>query len=335
MLLRDKILNMDKKILLIFVLLLISNLALWFILLFYKYEKLLSYDLGDLSNFFTIASALIIFAYLSSKLPKLRSLGNSSLYEIGYLLIVGLVGLVVSYFNGIVNDSIVLEPFISMFNVLAIILIIMIFATRLKSIKAIIRRDYTQNDVFVCLFVFMVLVLLATFLTKNLGHSSANVRSMTVMIAGLFGGPIIGIPTAVVSCILRIGMGGVTSVPCALSTLICGLMASAIYVWNDKRFLATTQSAILMFLFMGFEMLMIVVMEPNSVAVPIVVEIYAPMTFVAVIGIILFKMVIVETREKEEDGPVDVEEELESLKASLKESEERIKVLENELNKEN
>lgn len=329
---RGRIFDLDRKILAIYAILFISNLVLWMLMLDIN-PDITKFNFNDLSHYFTIASALIIFAYISSRLPALRSLGNSSLYEIAYLLIMGLVGLIVSYFNGIVNDSIVLEPFINMFNVLAIILIVMIFATRLKSFKAVIHREHTRNDIIVCMIAFVIMGLLATALTKNLGNSSANVRSMTVMIAGLFGGPMIGIPTAVAASAFRFAIGGPTQVPGALSTLICGVMASAIYVWNGNRFLRTFQSAILMFLFMGFEMLLIALMIPDSIAFPRIMEIYAPMTFVSVIGIILFKMVITETREKGSDDPVDMREELESLKATLKESEEKINALEEELDR--
>ncbi len=294
-------------------------------------EHAIHFNINYVGNYLTIASALIIFAFISSRLPRLRSLGDSSLYEIGYLLIMGLVGLTVSYFNSIVNDTIVLEPFINMFNVLAIILIVMIFSTRLRYIKAMIRRDYSRNDIIVCLIVFLILGVLSTLLTKNLGNSSANVRTMTIVIAGLFGGPAIGIPTAILAGAVRLGMGGSTALPCALSTFICGLIASVIYVWNGNRFLRTTPSAILMFLCMGFEMGMVILMLPNSVAIPMVLDIYAPMTFVSVIGIILFKLVIAETRRKVEDMPVDEKEELENLKKALAEYEERINVLEDQI----
>lgn len=320
-----------RNIRIIYVLLFISNLALWYYIITYNPNHFLTIDFGTLGNYFTIASVLIIFAFISSRLPKLRSLSDSSLYEIAYLLIMGLLSLVISYSNSIVNDSLVLAPFISMFNVLAIILIVMIFATRLKSFKAIIQHDYSRNDVIFCLVAFLIMGILATGLTKNLGHSSANVRTMTVMIAGLFGGPMIGIPTAILASSFRFIIGGPTYIPCSLSTLICGFMAGAIHVWNGKRFLRTTQSAVLMFLFIGFEMLLIILIVPYSVAMPIVLEIYAPMTFVSVIGIILFKLVITEVREKEDDESEDICQELENLKESLAQSEEKIKALEEKL----
>lgn len=330
---KDMILSDKRKRIIVYILLFISNLAFVIFFLVYGPDQAMDLSIRDVGRFFTIVSALIIFAFITSRLPKLRSLGDSSLYEITYLLIMGLVSLTVSYFNGIVNNSIVLEPFISMFNVLAIVLIVMICSTRLKSVKAMIRGDYERKELIVCLIVFLILGVLSTFLTKNLGHSTANVRSMTIMIAGLFGGPIIGIPTALLAAACRLFIGGPTAWPCAISTVICGVIAGAMHVWNGNRFLRTAQSAYLMFLFMGFEMLMILLMVPNSIGIPIVMEIYAPMTFVAVIGIILFKLVIAEIRRKDDDVPIDVETEIKNLKADLKDYEEKIKTLEDEIAK--
>lgn len=86
-----------------------------------------------------------------------------------------------------------------------------------------------------------------------------------------------------------------------------------------------------MFLFIGFEMLMIIVCCGVE-SIPIILNIYAPMAFAAVVGIILFKLVISETRDEESDDDKDPETELEELRTSLKKYEERIEKLEEKLN---
>lgn len=323
--------KLDNKIRLTYLILLIVNVALWVILILDSTKKGFQFSFNDFENYATIASVLIIFGFISSRLPRLRALGDSALYEIGYLLIMGMVGLSVSYFNSIANDFLSLEPFIDMFMILAIVLIILILATRLKFMKALIVRDYTRRDKIFCMIFFLLLGFLATFSSLDYGSYSSNVRTMTVMIAGMFGGPIVGIPTAFLCGGFRLFLGGATDVPCALSTVICGFLSSAIYLWNGKRFLRTHQSAILMFLFMGFEMLMVILYCGLS-SVHIVLNIYAPMSFAAVVGIILFKMVISEARKEESEEDKDPETELEELKTSLKQYEERIQELEEKLN---
>ena len=323
--------KLDNKIKLTYLLLLIVNVALWVIVILESSKNVFQFSISDLENYATIASVLIIFGFISSRLPRLRSLGDSALYEIGYLLIMGMLGLSVSYFNSIANDFLSLEPFVDMFMILAIVLIILILAIRLKFMKSLIVRDYTRRDKIFCMIFFLMLGFLATFMSLDYGSYSSNVRTMTVMMAGMFGGPIVGIPTAFLCGALRLCLGGLTVVPCAISTVICGFLSSAVYIWNGKRFLRTHQSAILMFLFIGFEMLMIIVCCGVE-SIPIILNIYAPMAFAAVVGIILFKLVISETRDEESDDDKDPETELEELKTSLKKYEERIEKLEEKLN---
>ena len=84
-----------------------------------------------------------------------------------------------------------------------------------------------------------------------------------------------------------------------------------------------------MFLLIGLEMLLIILMLPDSIAFAIVYEIYQPVLFTSVIGIVLFKLVIKTPKEKlkqKDDG------EIEKLKELLNKQEERIKLLEDKIN---
>lgn len=327
----NRINKLDNKIKAIFVILLILNVILWIALFTYSFNGNLKFTFSDLEGYATIASVLIIFGFISSRLPKLRALGDSALYEIAYLLIMGLLSLCISYFNSIANDFLLLEPFIDMFMILAIVLIIMILTTKLKWMRALILRDYSHRDQIICMVIFIILGVFSTVAIINYGNFSANVRTMTIMIAGMFGGPIVGIPTAIVAGTARLFVGGKTAVPCAISTYICGFLASAIYLWNGKRFLRTHQAAILMFLFVGVEMLIIFLMNFGTAGSKIVYVLYAPMAFAAVIGIILFRLVIAEARDDESDEDADPETEIKELKNSLKKYEERIQELEEKL----
>ncbi|MBE6505433.1 MAG: hypothetical protein E7Z73_06795, partial [Methanobrevibacter millerae] len=87
------------------------------------------------------------------------------------------------------------------------------------------------------------------------------------------------------------------------------------------------QSAILMFLMVGLEMLIILCFSPSAQTLKLVHEIYPPMLFSSVIGIVLFKLVIKDNEEKAKVKR-DLESEVDELKESLKEQEEKISRLE-------
>jgi two-component system LytT family sensor kinase len=319
--------NLDSRkigIYAIFTALLLVNIVFFYMLISNLHISNDSiYNVEDLG---LILSSIIIFAFISSKLPTLRRLGDSSLYDVTYFLILALITLFISYYNSVINQFMGLGLFLDMFNILAVSLIFMIVAIHLKTFKAIIAGDKSQNKLVFCSLIFSILGILAS-ISLFVSDVPANVRTMTILIGSMFGGPIVGIPSAIISSIFRLSLGGVTAVPCAISTVLCGLIGSTVYILNGKKFLNSSRSAFLMFLIIGLEMFLIILLVPFDTAIPLVCSLYPPMLFGSVIGIVLFKLVIKDSEEKSKVKR-DLESEVDELKLSLKEHEEKISNLE-------
>nr|WP_279383474.1 LytS/YhcK type 5TM receptor domain-containing protein [Methanobacterium formicicum] len=62
----------------------------------------------------------------------------------------------------------------------------------------------------------------------------ANVRDLGPMVAGLIGGPIVGLGAGLIGGLHRLTMGGFTCIPCSLSTILAGVLAGIIYLANKK-----------------------------------------------------------------------------------------------------
>ena len=325
----EKLKSLNKGLLAIFAVLILANL-----IFFIKVASSLSISYNSIDTFEELGmifSSIIIFAFISSRLPKLRRLGDSSLYDVTYFLILALLTLFISYYNSVINEFMSLGSFLDMFNILAVSLIFMILAMQLKVFKAIVAGDKSRRNLIYCMMIFSVLGVLASFSVMSY-IIPANVRTMTILIGSMLGGPIVGIPSAIIAGLFRLSLGGVTAVPCCISTIICGFIGSAVYILNGRRFLSSAKSAILMFLMVGLEMLIIICYSPLSSTLELVQDIYPPMLFGSVIGIILFKMVIKENEEKVKVKR-NLESEVDELKESLKEQEEKISRLEKLLDK--
>ena len=160
-----------------------------------------------------------------------------------------------------------------------------------------------------------------------------NVRCMVVLISGLFGGPLVGIPVGIISGAYRYTLGGTTAIPCAISTVISGIVGSLIFIWNDKKLPRTLESLILAFLFTGFEMFVIVMLTPPDISFPFVRNIYPLMLFGFVTGMLLFKIVTREANEKMNNQPNYEEQKIKELKNELEEHDEIIEELKNEIEK--
>ncbi|MBQ3420476.1 MAG: hypothetical protein IJH34_02155, partial [Romboutsia sp.] len=105
-------------------------------------------NISVLHDIVTIISAIIILGFISTRLTKLKELTDGSVYEIAYLIIMGLLSLTISYFNKSTNSESILAPFLEMFRMLSVVLILTYIATKTKSFKAIVRGDQSNKTIF-------------------------------------------------------------------------------------------------------------------------------------------------------------------------------------------
>ena len=277
----------------VFLILLISNIIMVASLVnFYVQTHQLYFSFDQFNNIFSLISAIIILGFISTRLPQFRNLGDSSIYEISYLVILGIFGIILSNFNESAHAGSFLRPFLGMFRVLSVMLILLLIASKTRSFKNIMNKKATKKDLLVTLVIFSILGCAASLYCIPVHESLANVRNLIIMIAGLFGGPFVGIPAGLISGGFRFMEGGHTALPCAVATIISGVLGSLIYVANNKKFIKGLNAVVLMFLYTGFEMLLIVALTPRSISVGYVNDIYPLMVFGAVVGMILFLMII-------------------------------------------
>ncbi|MBE6500942.1 MAG: serine/threonine protein phosphatase [Methanobrevibacter thaueri] len=283
--------------LLIFFVLLIANILLYYS--FFKHyfgHHIVNVPFAVVNNLLTMGAAIIIFGFISTRLPQFRDLRDSSIYEMGYLVIIGIFSILISYFNQSTHSGAFFMPFLNMFKVLSVVLIFMLLATKTRFFYNIMHRKATRRDLFFAFVFFSVLGCLASRYTIPVNNSFANVRNLIIMIASLFGGPYVGIPACIVSAGFRFFEGGTTALPCSLATVIAGFLGSLIYILNDGKFPKGRSVVILMFLYVGFEMALIIWLTPAYVSVVYINDIYPLMLFGGVLGMILCVMIFREVK---------------------------------------
>ena len=289
----------DKKILILFSVLLIFNIAL-FINIFAYMITVKHVNISVLHDIVTIISAIIILGFISTRLTKLKELTDGSVYEIAYLIIMGLLSLTISYFNKSTNSESILAPFLEMFRMLSVVLILTYIATKTKSFKAIVRGDQSNKTIFWQIVICSILGILASYFTMDVNGIPANARGLIVMISSMLGGPYVGIPVGIISGVWRYSMGGPTALACGVATIMAGIVGSIVYKWNNGKFLRSYKAALLMLLYSGFDMFLITILTPKPDGVLIANALYAPMTFGSVLGILLFTLFLGEKKEEAE-----------------------------------
>ena len=194
---------------------------------------------------------------------------------------------------------------IRMINNLGYVVLIVFIITRLKYFKKIVQKDkFTRKDKLILSIVFGTFGIIGTYMGTNVNGAIANTRIIGVMAGGILCGPEIGIFAGLIAGIHRflIDINGITSAPCAITTIISGFAAGYVYKissnGNNSKWKFGLWSGIIM---ESLEMLLILLIsKPYERALTIVKSIYIPMSFTNALGIAILIILVENTFEENE-----------------------------------
>lgn len=163
----------------------------------------------------------------------------------------------------------------------AVLLLACLFTiTRLQSFRNIFQRDiYRKKDYLIACTVFSIFAILSTYTGLNVEGSLVNVRTITIVSGGIIFGPVVGIVTGLISGVHRylIDIGGVTSIPCLISSICAGIISGYINrkVKRNYRWIAGIVAG--MFSETITMILILLLSKPHSLGYDIVSKIAVPM----------------------------------------------------------
>lgn len=302
----DKFLSdVDKKIKGMFIFLMIANI-IFFMMFLFKFNSFYSLNFdnwGLVKELIRYFAVLIVLGFVVTRLPLFKDkFENNNIKEVVYILIFCLLSMSMEFFNSSFSGKELWVPFLNMFEILAMILILFFVFTRFSGFKRLLIHKQKVKDKIIYVVLFSILGILSSIYTVSVNGIPANVRDLVVILASFIGGPIVGIITTVIAALYRFFIiGGVTAFPCCISTLLAGIFAALIYKWNDYKFFGVVRSAVFVFLFLGFDFLLILLLTPPTPGLQLISYIYLPMTFADVFGMIIVSVLIKETIEKIQD----------------------------------
>jgi sigma-B regulation protein RsbU (phosphoserine phosphatase) len=190
-------------------------------------------------------------------------------------------------------DLININIFADLLVKLLIIIVIAYALTRLRFFREVLDGKLTQKNLIILILIFGGLAIFCTYAGFQVNGAIANIRDMAPMIAGLVGGPVAGLGVGLIGGLHRLTMGGLTAVPCALSTILAGLIAGLIYIKNKKKFIGIWGAVIFAILMETLHMVLILILAtPFAQAVEVVTKIYVPMVVGNVVGMFIFAFMI-------------------------------------------
>ena len=159
--------------------------------------------------------------------------------------------------------------------------------------QRVLEQRSDLKDKLILMAAFGIVAMYGTYSGIPINGAVANVRNVGPVIAGLIGGPLIGLGAGLIGGIDRYLVGGTTAVSCSITTVLGGLIGGAVYILNKKKFIGIWGTIILIIgvviLDMGMALL---IARPFSTAITIVQSISLPMIVANAVGAAIFSYII-------------------------------------------
>jgi len=186
----------------------------------------------------------------------------------------------------------ILETLIALVKLMAVIAVLAYFASRSKWFFDICNRKITPGNGLIMVAVFGAMSILGNYSGVEILGALANIRDLGPMIAGLLGGPFVGLATGLIGGAYRYSMGGFTAIPCALSTVLSGFLGGAIWVWK-KRLIGAIWATLFAFSMESLHMaLTLAIAQPFNEALIVVQSVYLPMALGNSAGMAVFALIV-------------------------------------------
>ena len=187
----------------------------------------------------------------------------------------------------------IIELLLVLVEKICVIVVIAYLITRTKYFREILDKRFTLKNRAIFILIFGAVSIFGTYSGIEKFGAIANVRDLGPMIAGLIGGPVIGLGAGLIGGIHRYFLGGFTCVPCSLATVLAGLFGGIIYILKRGKFIGVPGAVLFAALMETFHMILVLILaHPYSEAVKVVEEVSIPMIFANSLGMFFFAYII-------------------------------------------
>ncbi|MCI2000542.1 MAG: histidine kinase [Clostridia bacterium] len=187
----------------------------------------------------------------------------------------------------------------SLMKNLGFIALIVVVLNQIPSFSKLMQKEkYTKKDIIILSLLFGVLGIYGTYNGTNIDGAIANTRVMAVIAGGLLCGPTVGIASGIIAGLHRLLLipFGITSIPCAIATIISGFFSGLLYTKVKYKRKKAFTGFILVVLMGIFEIILILcISKPFETALNISKSIFIPMTCANGIGVAILILLIEDT----------------------------------------
>jgi len=183
-----------------------------------------------------------------------------------------------------------------------LVLVVFLVLFHIKYFKRMAEQKLNILDRMILAVLFGCFALYGTYSGIQTSGAIANIRNVGPIMGGLIGGPWVGLGAGLIGGIHRYLMGGFTALPCALGTILSGLMAGLLLllckgkigIWKPTFFAFLMETADMS--------LLLLIAQPFDNALKLVSIIAAPMILANTFSIAVFAFLLRDMRPAPDQG---------------------------------
>jgi phosphoserine phosphatase RsbU/P len=187
----------------------------------------------------------------------------------------------------------ILSSLLVLLQMMCVIIVVAYLLTRSRFFPDVMDGHPAVKIQLVLVLVFGALSVYGTVAGIEFMGAIINVRDLGPMLAGMLGGPFVGLGAGLIGAAYRFSLGGFTAYSCSLATVLAGLFGGLIWLACRRKFAGITIAVIFAIAMEGFHMLLtLAICRPFDQAMEVVNMVAIPMIAANAVGIFVFSVIV-------------------------------------------
>jgi sigma-B regulation protein RsbU (phosphoserine phosphatase) len=187
----------------------------------------------------------------------------------------------------------ILSSLLVLLQMMCVVIVVAYLLTRSRFFPDVLDGHPTIKIQCILILVFGALSVYGTLAGVEFLGAIINIRDLGPMVAGMLGGPVVGVGAGLIGAAYRFSLGGFTAYSCSFATVLAGLFGGLIWLANKRKFAGLTIAVTVAIVMEGLHMLLtLVICRPFDQALAVVQMVAIPMIAANAAGMFVFAFII-------------------------------------------
>jgi len=187
----------------------------------------------------------------------------------------------------------ILSSLVVLLQLMCVIIVAAYLLTRSRFFPEVLDGRASVRVQVILIILFGALSIYGTVAGIEFNGAIINVRDLGPMLAGLLGGPVVGLGAGLIGAIHRLSLGGFTVYSCSLATVLAGLFGGLIWLAKKRKFAGIVIAVLFAIGMEALHMLLtLIICSPFDQALGVVELVSIPMIAANAAGMFVFSFIV-------------------------------------------